>query len=108
MKGDCDDGQIIRRADHRPLMYVANRQAKALAEKEHVEIRYYSIIYNLLDEIKGVLEGMLAPERKETFIGYAEVLEVFHIHNLVMWRAVKSPKARLSAAQVYVSCVMTW
>ena len=60
----------------------ANRQAKALAEKEGVEIRYYSIIYNLIDEVKGVLEGMLAPERKETFIGYAEILEVFHIHKL--------------------------
>ncbi len=60
----------------------ANRQAKALAEKENVEIRYYSIIYELLDDVKGVLEGMLAPERKETFIGYAEILEVFHIHKL--------------------------
>ncbi len=60
----------------------ANRQAKALAEKESVEIRYYSVIYALLDDVKGVLEGMLAPERKETFIGYAEILEVFHIHKL--------------------------
>ncbi len=60
----------------------ANRQAKDLAEREGVEIRYYSIIYNLLDDVKGVLEGMLAPERRETFIGYAEVLEVFHIHKL--------------------------
>ncbi|MBL4871121.1 MAG: translation initiation factor IF-2, partial [Robiginitomaculum sp.] len=60
----------------------ANPQAKALAVKEGVEIRYYSIIYELLDDVKGVLEGMLAPERKETFIGYAEVLEVFHIHKL--------------------------
>lgn len=60
----------------------ANRQAKDLAEREGVEIRYYSIIYELLDDVKGVLEGMLAPERKETFIGYAEVLEVFHIHKL--------------------------
>jgi len=60
----------------------ANRQAKELAEKEGVEIRYYSIIYGLLDEIKGALEGMLAPERKETFIGYAEVLEVFDISKL--------------------------
>ncbi|HFB55433.1 MAG TPA: translation initiation factor IF-2, partial [Hellea balneolensis] len=60
----------------------ANRQAKALAEQEGVEIRYYSIIYEVLDDVKGVLEGMLAPERKETFIGYAEILEVFHIHKL--------------------------
>jgi translation initiation factor IF-2 len=60
----------------------ANRQAKDLAEREGVEIRYYSIIYELLDEIKGALEGMLAPERKETFIGYAEILEVFNITKL--------------------------
>ena len=56
-----------------------NRQAKDLAEREGVEIRYYSIIYDLIDDIKGALEGMLAPERRETFIGYAEILEVFHI-----------------------------
>ncbi|PHR93656.1 MAG: translation initiation factor IF-2 [Robiginitomaculum sp.] len=60
----------------------ANRQAKALAEKEGVEIRYYSVIYDLLDDVKGVLEGMLEPERKETFIGYAEILEVFDITKL--------------------------
>ena len=60
----------------------ANRQAKDLAEREGVEIRYYSIIYELLDEIKGALEGLLAPERRETFIGYAEILEVFNITKL--------------------------
>jgi len=60
----------------------ANRQAKDLAEREGVEIRYYSIIYELLDEIKGALEGMLAPERRETFIGYAEILEIFNITKL--------------------------
>lgn len=60
----------------------ANRQAKALAEKEGVEIRYYSIIYDLLDDVKGVLEGMLSPEKRETFIGYAEILEVFNITKL--------------------------
>lgn len=60
----------------------ANRQAKELAEREGVEIRYYSIIYELLDEIKGALEGMLSPERRETFIGYAEILEVFNITKL--------------------------
>lgn len=57
----------------------ANKQARDLAEREGVEIRYYSIIYNLIDDLKGVLSGMLAPERKETFIGYAEILEVFDI-----------------------------
>ncbi len=60
----------------------ANKQALELAAREGVEIRYYSIIYNVLDDIKAVLEGMLAPEIRETFIGYAEILEVFDISKL--------------------------
>ena len=73
----------------------ANRQAKDLAEKEGVEIRYYSIIYGLLDEIKGALEGMLSPERKETFIGYAEVLEVFDISKLGKVAGAKVTEGRV-------------
>ena len=60
----------------------ANKQAKDLAEREGVEIRYYSIIYDLLDDIRGVMEGMLAPEKRETFIGYAEILQIFDISKL--------------------------
>jgi len=57
----------------------ANAQARQEAERSGVEIRYYSIIYNLIDDIKGVLSGMLAPEIRETFLGNAEILEVFNI-----------------------------
>jgi len=57
----------------------ANKQAREMAEREGVEIRYYSIIYNVLDDVKATLEGLLAPEKRETFIGYAEILEVFNI-----------------------------
>ncbi|MEL7546442.1 MAG: translation initiation factor IF-2 [Pseudomonadota bacterium] len=57
----------------------ANKQARELAEREGVEIRYYSIIYELIDDVKASLSGMLAPEKKETFIGYADILEVFNI-----------------------------
>ncbi len=57
----------------------ANKQARDLAEKEGVEIRYYSIIYELIDDVKDSLSGMLEPEKKETFIGYADILEVFNI-----------------------------
>lgn len=57
----------------------ASAQARALAEREGVEIRYYAIIYDLLDDIKGVLSGMLAPLQRETFLGNAEVLQVFDI-----------------------------
>jgi len=73
----------------------ANRQAKDLAEKEGIEIRYYSIIYGLIDEIKGALEGMLEPERKETFIGYAEVLEVFDISKLGKVAGAKVTEGRV-------------
>ena len=55
----------------------ANKQAQALAKREGIEIRYYSVIYNLIDDVKGTLSGMLEPERRETFIGYAEIKELF-------------------------------
>ncbi|HEY5105456.1 MAG TPA: translation initiation factor IF-2 [Caulobacteraceae bacterium] len=57
----------------------ASKQARELAEHEGVEIRYYAVIYDLLDDIKGVLSGMLAPIQRETFLGNAEVLQVFDI-----------------------------
>ena len=57
----------------------ANKQARDLAEAEGIEIRYYSINYDLVDDIKSVMSGMLAPERRETFLGYAEILEVFNV-----------------------------
>jgi translation initiation factor IF-2 len=57
----------------------ASRQARDLAEREGVEIRYYAIIYDLIDDIRGVLSGMLAPIQRETFLGNAEVLQVFDI-----------------------------
>ncbi len=57
----------------------ANKQARDLAEREGVEIRYYSVIYDLINDVKDTLSGMLAPERRETFLGYATILEVFNI-----------------------------
>ena len=47
-----------------------------------MEIRYYSIIYDLLDDMKGVLSGMLAPLQRETFLGNAQVLQVFDISKI--------------------------
>lgn len=57
----------------------ANPQARMLAKRDNVEIRYYSIIYNLTDELKQALSGLLAPAIRETIIGNAEILEVFNI-----------------------------
>jgi translation initiation factor IF-2 len=57
----------------------ANAQAREAAEREGVEIRYYAVIYDLVDEVKQAMSGMLAPTRTETFLGNAEILEVFTI-----------------------------
>ncbi len=55
----------------------ADGTARKIAESESVEIRYYSVIYQLLDDVKSALEGMLDPERVETIVGIAEVRDVF-------------------------------
>ncbi|MGM0421521.1 MAG: translation initiation factor IF-2 [Pseudomonadota bacterium] len=57
----------------------ANAQARELAKREGVDIRYYSVIYNAIDDVKAMLSGLLAPEMKENFIGYAEIREVFNV-----------------------------
>ncbi len=57
----------------------ANAQARDLAKRDGVDIRYYSIIYELIDEMKKALGGLLAPEQREVFLGYAEIREVFNI-----------------------------
>ncbi len=57
----------------------ANKQASDLAQRDGIEIRYYNIIYDLVDDVKAAMSGLLKPERRETFIGYAEILEVFNI-----------------------------
>jgi translation initiation factor IF-2 len=55
----------------------ADSAAKAIIEREGIELRYYSIIYELLDDVKQVLTGMLAPEVREEIVGVAEVRDVF-------------------------------
>jgi translation initiation factor IF-2 len=57
----------------------ADATARRLAESSGVDIRYYNIIYAMVDEIKAALSGMLAPEKKESVIGMVEIRQVFHI-----------------------------
>lgn len=54
-------------------------KAKQLAESEGTEIRYYSVIYDLIDDVKAALSGMLSPDLRENLLGYAEIREVFNI-----------------------------
>ncbi len=53
--------------------------ARKIAEKENIEIRLYSIIYDAIDELKSAMEGMLEPKIEEKIVGYAEVREVFKV-----------------------------
>ena len=57
----------------------ANPQARDLARRDGVEIRYYSIIYNLIDDLRGTLSGLLAPSVHERFLGNASIRDVFNI-----------------------------
>jgi translation initiation factor IF-2 len=57
----------------------ANVQAKAAAERDGVEIRYYNIIYDLVDDVKGAMSGLLAPTLREIFLGNAQIMQVFNI-----------------------------
>jgi translation initiation factor IF-2 len=60
----------------------ANSQAKVAADRDGVEIRYYNIIYDLVDDVKAAMSGLLAPTIRELFLGKAEILEVFNISHV--------------------------
>ncbi|ALE03395.1 translation initiation factor IF-2 [Bartonella ancashensis] len=57
----------------------ANKQVRDLAETQGIEIRYYNVIYDLVDDIKAAMSGLLSPEKRTTSLGNAEILEVFSI-----------------------------
>ncbi len=57
----------------------ATPKAREQAAQDKLDIRYYSVIYNLVDDIKDALSGLLSPERRENLIGYAEIRQVFNI-----------------------------
>lgn len=60
----------------------ANVQAREIAKRDGVDIRYYSIIYDVADDMKKAVEGLLAPETKEKILGYAEIRQVFSISKI--------------------------
>ena len=57
----------------------ADAMAKKMAETDGIEIRYYNIIYDAIDDVKAAMSGMLAPERKETGIGLLEIRQTIHV-----------------------------
>jgi translation initiation factor IF-2 len=57
----------------------ANKEAAASAKRNGIEIRYYNIIYDLVDDVKKAMSGLLAPTLRETMLGNAQILEIFNI-----------------------------
>ena len=57
----------------------AHKEAREAAERDGVEIRYYNIIYDLVDDVKKAMSGLLAPTRRETMLGNAQILEIFNV-----------------------------
>jgi translation initiation factor IF-2 len=60
----------------------ADQQAKRLAEGNGIDLRYYTIIYDAVDDVKNAMQGMLAPERRENVIGLVEIRQVFKVSRL--------------------------
>jgi translation initiation factor IF-2 len=60
----------------------AHKEAREASEKLGIEIRYYNIIYNLVDDVKAAMSGLLAPTLRETMLGNAEIREVFNISKI--------------------------
>ena len=57
----------------------AHKEAREAAERAGIEIRYYNIIYDLVDDVKKAMSGLLAPTLRETMLGNAQILEIFKV-----------------------------
>ncbi len=80
--GITESDVILAKASTAPIIGFnvrANRQARDMADRESVEIRYYSVIYDLVDDVKAAMSGLLEPTIREHFLGNAEIREVFNV-----------------------------
>ena len=112
--GGINEGDIMLASASNAIVVGFNvrpdSKAQGLAEKESVDLRLYTIIYNLVDEIKAAMEGMLAPVIKEEIVGRASVREVFRITKVGIvagcyvtdGKAVRSSKVRLIRDNVVI------
>jgi translation initiation factor IF-2 len=80
--GITESDVTLASASHTPIIGFnvrAHKEARESAEHEGIEIRYYNIIYDLIDDVKKAMSGLLAPMLRETMLGNAQILEVFNI-----------------------------
>lgn len=80
--GVTESDVVLSQASGAPIIAFnvrAHAEARERAKRDGVDIRYYAIIYNIIDDIKAAMGGLLSPVSRETFLGNAEILEVFSI-----------------------------
>ena len=80
--GITESDVILAKASNAPIIGFnvrANQGARDMARQEGVEIRYYSVIYDLVDDLKAAMSGLLSPDLRENFLGNASILETFNI-----------------------------
>ncbi|WMW81946.1 translation initiation factor IF-2 [Undibacterium cyanobacteriorum] len=89
----------------------ADASARKLAETNGVDIRYYNIIYDAVDEVKAALSGMLAPEKRETVIGMVEIRQVFTVSkvgSIAGCLVTEGMVKRTSSVRLLRNNVVTW
>jgi translation initiation factor IF-2 len=89
----------------------ADQQAKRLAEGNGIDLRYYTIIYDAVDDVKNAMQGMLAPERRENVIGLVEIRQVFkvsRIGNIAGCMVLEGVIRRGAQVRLLRNNVVTW
>ena len=76
----------------------AHKEAREAAERAGIEIRYYNIIYDLVDDVKAAMSGLLAPTLRETMLGNAQILEIFNVSKVGKIAGCRVTDGRSSAA----------
>ena len=78
------------------------------AERDGIEIRYYNIIYESVDEVKAAMSGMLAPDAREQFLGMREIREVFNISKVGKVAGCMVTEGKVERGATCVCCATTW
>ncbi len=89
----------------------ADAQARKLAENEGIDIRYYNIIYDAVDDVKAALSGMLSPEMRETPLGLVEIRQIIHIPkvgNIAGCRVLEGVIRRSAKVRLLRNNVVVW
>ena len=84
------------------------RRPAKVAEAEGVDIRYYNIIYDAVDDVKAALSGMLSPEKRETALGLVEIRQIIRVPKVGNIAGCRVLEAWFAAMRTCGSCATTW